>query len=108
MNVDVAALTVAATDVGRISTRLAQASVPATALTPAAADEISVSMAELFGLYGAAWQQFAAAASQFGVQFAALLQTGADTYTQVELGASLQFFGTGTNPTELTEFLWCF
>jgi hypothetical protein len=84
-------VTDAANDVGRIGDSLEQAYSsalpPTTAITPAAADEVSAAIAGLFNTHGTQWQALANQAASFNQQFSALLARTAITYHQADTAA---------------------
>lgn len=88
LNAVPAALTTASGDLARIGARLAEgnasALLPTTAIAPAAADQVSAAVTDLFGAQGAWWQDLAAQGQAFQQQFVLALQTAADAYLQAE------------------------
>src|SRR5262249_6350983 len=74
----------AAGDLASIRSRLSAASAAAvsstTALEPAAADEVSAAISQLFGSYGQEFQALGAEASAFHAEFLSLLNGGAVAY----------------------------
>jgi hypothetical protein len=81
-------MTAAASDVATIGSNLSAAHVAAAARTaaviPAAADEVSASIAGLFSQFAQDFQALAAKASAFEQQFAHLLTASAETYAHDE------------------------
>jgi hypothetical protein len=94
----------AATDLAGIGSALSEAhaaaAAPTVALVPAAADEVSASIAQLFSQHAASYQAMAGQAAAFNDQFATTLKAGAFSYTSIEAAITrfLQFltaFGNG-------------
>jgi|SRR5271166_1268783 len=81
-------MTAAATDLAAIGSNLnaahLTAAAPTVAVLPAAADEVSASIAHLFSGYGQEYQAMAGQAAAFHDQFVANLKTGAGAYAQAE------------------------
>lgn len=82
------AITSAASDLANIGTYLSDANTLAAASTtsilPAAADEVSAAISELFNAHGQWWQSLAAQAAQFQESFVQNLNWVADTYLGAE------------------------
>jgi hypothetical protein len=89
-------MTSAASDLATIGSNVSAAHMVAaartTAVIPAAADEVSASIAHLFSQHAASYQALAGRAAAFQEQFAQHLSAGAFSYTDVEaaLAAFLQ------------------
>ena len=94
------ALTSAAGDLSALGSSLAEANTLAAASTtdvvPAAADEVSAAIAELFSGHGAWWQQLAAQAARFQQEFIQTLAAAANTYSGAE-AANTAAVGLGEN-----------
>ncbi len=96
----------AAGDLANIRSTLSAASAAAapsmTALEPAAADEVSAAISELFGSYGQEFQAVGAQASAFHAEFVSLLNGGAAAYLGTDVAnaeRALNGFATG-NPIQ--------
>src|SRR5262245_11701219 len=78
----------AASQLEGISTSLtsqnAAAAAPTTTISPAAADQVSLLQAGIFGAYGTLYQQIAAEAAQVQQQFVQTLGLSSDTYSETE------------------------
>jgi hypothetical protein len=89
-------MTAAATDLATIASDVSAAHTaaapPTVALVPAAADEVSESIAHLFSQYGGGFQALAGKASVFHDQFVQNLKASASLYTSAEAanGAALK------------------
>jgi hypothetical protein len=89
-------MTSAATDLATIGSDLSAAHTaaagPTVALTPAAADEVSASIAHLFSAHAQEYQALAAQAAVFHDQFVQHLTAGAWSYASIEtaIAANLQ------------------
>ncbi len=81
-------MTAAATDLGSIGSTLSAAHItaalPTAAVIPAAADEVSASIAHLFSQYGGGFQALGGKASVFHDQFVQNLKASAGAYTGAE------------------------
>ena len=81
-------MTTAATDLAGIGSTLSEAhsvaALPTTAVVPAAADEVSTSIAHLFSQHAQDYQALAGKAAAFHDQFAHNLTTGAFSYASIE------------------------
>ena len=101
-----AALTAAAGDLSALGSSLAEANTLAAASTtdvvPAAADEVSAAIAELFSGHGAWWQQLAAQAARFQQEFIQTLAAAANTYSGAE-AANTAAVGLGENLIGLSQ-----
>ncbi|WP_082993982.1 PE family protein [Mycobacterium paragordonae] len=75
----------------------ATAAVPTTAVTAAAADEVSTATSQLFGAHGQEFQALSARAVAFHQQFVNLLSTGAGQYADAEANARALLAGS-TSP----------
>ncbi|MGO9385809.1 MAG: PE family protein [Mycobacterium sp.] len=90
-------MTAAATDVATIGSNLSAAhmvaAAPTVAVLPAAADEVSASIAQLFSQFGQDYQAMAAQVAAFEEQFVQTLNAAAVTYAAIEafIAADLQF-----------------
>jgi hypothetical protein len=94
-------MTSAATDLATIGSDLSAAHTTAAstvALVPAAADEVSASIADLFSQYGAEFQALGGRASAFHDQFVSNLKARACAYATTETASALPF---RTNPQDL-------
>jgi hypothetical protein len=78
----------AATDVARIGSTISTANTAAAATTTqmlaAGADEVSASIAALFGAHGQAYQALSAQAAMFHSQFVQAMTAGAGAYVSAE------------------------
>jgi hypothetical protein len=85
-------MTAAATDLASIGSTLSAAhmtaALPTAAVIPAAADEVSASIAHLFSQYGGGFQALAGKASVFHDQFVQTLKGGAGAYTSTEAAST--------------------
>jgi PE family len=80
-------MTATATDLATIGSNLSaahMAAAPTVAVVPAAADEVSASIAHLFSQYGGGFQALAGKASVFHDQFVHNLKASAGAYTSAE------------------------
>jgi hypothetical protein len=81
-------MTAAATDFATIGSNLSAAHMAAaartTAVIPAAADEVSTGIAQLFSQHAASYQAMAAQAAAFNGQFVQHLTAGAFSYADIE------------------------
>jgi hypothetical protein len=81
-------MTAAATDLATIDSSLSAAhtaaAAPTVALAPAAADEVSASIAHLFSRYAGGYQALAGQASAFHEQFVQHLKASAGSYASIE------------------------
>ena len=81
-------MTSAAADLATIGSNVsaahAAAAIPTLAVVPAAADEVSASIAHLFSAHAANYQAMAAQAAAFNDQFVQHLTAGAFSYTDIE------------------------
>ena len=81
-------MTSAATDLATIGSNVsaahAAAAIPTLAVVPAAADEVSASIAHLFSAHAANYQAMAAQAAAFNDQFVQHLTAGAFSYASIE------------------------
>jgi len=79
----------AAQDLAGIRASLAEAAAsvagPTTGVVPAAADEVSTAISELFGNFGREFQLLSAQAQAFHSQFVGLMNAGAGAYVSTEL-----------------------
>ena len=86
-----AALETAASDLTDLATMLensnAAVAAPTTTVLPSAADEISVTLAQLFNAHGQAYQQIAVQAQAVQQQFKQTLASAGTAYQQTELAA---------------------
>ncbi len=93
-------VTAAATDLAGIGSTLSAARMTAasstTTVIPAAADEVSASISDLFSQYGAEFQALAGKASVFHDQFVQNLKGAAGAYTSAE--AAIASFLQGMTP----------
>ena len=84
-------MTAAAADLATISSDLSAAHLTAarstTGLVPAAADEVSSGIAQLFSHYGSSFQELAAKTTAFHDQFVHTLKSGATGYSTTEAAA---------------------
>jgi hypothetical protein len=100
-------MTAAATDLASIGSTLSAAhmtaALPTAAVIPAAADEVSASIAHLFSQYGGGFQALAGKASAFHDQFVHTLKASASAYTSAEV-ANAALLKPASN-TFLSEFL---
>jgi PE family len=100
-------MTAAATDLASIGSTLSAdhmtAALPTAAVIPAAADEVSASIAHLFSRYGGGFQALAGKASAFHEQFVHTLKASASAYTSAEV-ANAALLKPASN-TFLSEFL---
>ncbi|BBC63861.1 hypothetical protein MMRN_07570 [Mycobacterium marinum] len=96
-------LSAAATDLAGIGNTIGQASyaaaAPTTAVISAAADEISMQIAALFGAHGQAFQAVSSQAALFHDQFVQALTTGASSYASAE-AASQNLLNLVNAPTQ--------
>jgi hypothetical protein len=85
-------MTAAAADLATIGSTLDEAHRAAAAATravaPAAADEVSVSIAHLFSQYASGFQALAGKAAAFHEQFVHTLTTGASSYTSTDAAST--------------------
>jgi hypothetical protein len=84
-------MTSAATVLATIGSDLSaahMAALPTAAVIPAAADEVSASIAHLFSQYGGGFQSLAGKASAFHDQFVQTLKGGAGAYTSREAAST--------------------
>jgi hypothetical protein len=85
-------MTAAATDLASIGSTLSAAhmtaALPTAAVIPAAADEVSASVAHLFSQYGGGFQALAVKASVFHDQFVHTLKASASAYTSTEAAST--------------------
>ena len=85
-------MTAAATDLASIGSTLSAAhmtaALPTAAVIPAAADEVSASVAHLFSQYGGGFQALAGKASVFHDQFVHTLKASASAYTGTEAAST--------------------
>jgi hypothetical protein len=85
-------MTSAATDLATIGSNLSAAHTAAAtqtiAVTPAAADEVSMGIAQLFSRHAANYQAVATRAAAFTDQFVQHLKTGAGSYAGAEAAAA--------------------
>ncbi|WP_276012238.1 PE family protein, partial [Mycobacterium conspicuum] len=94
-------LATAATDLSNIGTALNDANSaalgPVSGVLPAGADEVSASIAALFGAHAQAYQAISAAAQAFHTQFVQLMSGGAEQYVLAEAANAtpLQTVGSG-------------
>ncbi|WP_197516995.1 MULTISPECIES: PE family protein [unclassified Mycobacterium] len=94
----------AATDLGTIGANLSAAhtaaAAPTLALNPAAADEVSVTVAHLFSRHAQEYQGWAGQAAAFQEQFVQHLSAGAGSYASAEAGnaAALQPLAASAGP----------
>lgn len=83
------AVTTAATNLAGIGSNLREATAAAagqtTAITSAAADDVSLALSELFGTYGQQFQSLSDEAAAFHKEFVSLLNGGAATYLGAEI-----------------------
>ncbi len=81
-------LTAAASDLANLGSTIsaanAAAAIPTTGLLPAAADEVSAQIAELFGAHAQQYQALSARAAAFHAQFVQALNAGAGSYAATE------------------------
>jgi PE family len=90
-------MTTAATDIAGIGSNVSAAHMAAAAKTlavmPAAADEVSAGIAQLFSQFGQDYQALAARAAAFEEQFVQALNTSAGVYADIEafLATYLQY-----------------
>jgi hypothetical protein len=80
-------MTAAATDLATIGSTLSaahMAAAPTLAVIPAAADEVSASIAHLFSRYAGGYQALAGQASVFHEQFVQQLKASAGSYASIE------------------------
>ena len=100
-------MTAAATDLAGIGSTLSVAHLvaasPTAAVIPAAADEVSASIAHLFSQYGGGFQALAGKAAAFHDQFVRTLKASASAYTSAEV-ANAALLKPASN-TFLSEFL---
>ena len=86
------AITTAASDLATIGSDLnadhTSAAIRTTALIPAAADEVSASIAQVFSHYGGGFQALTGKAAAFHEQFVHNLTTGASSYTSTEAAST--------------------
>jgi hypothetical protein len=93
-------MTSAATDLAGIGSNLSAAhmaaAAPTLAVMPAAADEVSAGIAQLFSQFGQNYQALAAQAAAFEEQFVQALNTSAGVYADIEafLASYLQYLVT--------------
>ncbi|WP_373206189.1 PE family protein, partial [Mycobacterium marinum] len=96
-------LSAAATDLAGIGNTIGQASyaaaAPTTAVISAAADEISMQIAALFGAHGQSFQAVSSQAALFHDQFVQALTTGASSYASAE-AASQNLLNLVNAPTQ--------
>ena len=111
----------AATDLATIGSDVSAvhtaAAAPTVALVPAAADEVSASIAQLFSQHAQGYQALAGQAAAFHEQFVGNLKAGAASYASIEativswlLGADgtnwlVSVFGPGFRETNLIQFI---
>jgi hypothetical protein len=94
-------MTAAASDLAGIGSTLGQATTTAaartTSVTAAAADEVSIAVSDLFGMYGKQFQALSAQAAAFHDELVSLMSGGATAYLDTEIanGASV---AAATNP----------
>jgi PE family len=85
-------MTSAATDLAAIGSDVNAAhmvaAAPTVALVPAAADEVSSSIAHLFSQYASGFQALAGKAAAFHDQFVHTLKSGASSYTSTEAAST--------------------
>ncbi|WP_293331948.1 PE family protein [Mycobacterium sp.] len=74
----------------------AAAAAPTTGLVPAAADEVSAAISQLFGSYGQDFQALTAQASAFHAQFVNLLNGSAASYLATEIANAQQGLAGGS------------
>lgn len=88
MKVDFDALAVAGGSLTNIGGWIDEANTmvagPTSAIIPAAADEVSAALAELFSSHGQLWQALAAQAATFHQQFVGTLQAAQNVYQSAE------------------------
>ncbi len=81
-------VTAAASDLANVGSALTEANaaavVPTTGVMPAALDEVSATIAALFGTHAQAYQALSAQATRFHSQFVQLLNAGANAYAGAE------------------------
>ena len=95
----------AASDLAKIGSTIgaanAAAELPTTSVLAAGADEVSVSIAALFGAHAQAYQALSAQAAAFHSQFVQLMNGGAASYASTEAGNAEQTMLHAVNaPTE--------
>ena len=82
----------AATDLANIGSTInvanAAAAFPTTGVLAAGADDVSASIAALFGAQAQAYQALSAQAAQFHAQFVQLMSTGAGAYASAEAASA--------------------
>jgi hypothetical protein len=82
----------AATDLANIGSTInvanAAAAFPTTGVLAAGADDVSASIAALFGAHAQAYQALSAQAAQFHAQFVQLMSTGAGAYASAEAASA--------------------
>ena len=94
-------LAAAATDLSNIGSALSDANSaalgPVSSVLPAGADEVSASIAALFGAHAQAYEAISAAAQAFHAQFVQLMSGGAEQYVLAEAANAtpLQTLGSG-------------
>ena len=94
-------LAAAATDLSNIGSALSDANFaalgPVSSVLPAGADEVSASIAALFGAHAQAYEAISAAAQAFHAQFVQLMSGGAEQYVLAEAANAtpLQTVGSG-------------
>src|ERR1700743_603225 len=85
------ALEAAAQELARIHSTISAADTAAASITqlaPAAADEVSAAIAELFGTYGQVYQSLIGQAGSFHSQFVQSLASGGNLYAAAESAAN--------------------
>ena len=93
------AVSAAATNLAGIGSTLREATSAAagqtTAITAAAADDVSLALSELFGTYGQQFQALSAEAAAFHNEFVSLLNGGAAAYLGAEIANTQQAMAAG-------------
>jgi hypothetical protein len=75
----------------------AAAAAPTTGVAAAAADEVSIALSEIFGMYGQQFQALSAQASAFHNEFVSLLNGGAAAYLSAEAANAGQTLANATS-----------
>jgi hypothetical protein len=90
---------------GSLTTQNGGAAAPTTAVTPAAADRVSIKQAGIFSAYGAQYQQIAAQAQTIQEQFAHTLGLSSGTYASTEASNASKAASDPSLLTNLYNFL---